>query len=214
MSTMHRCHLWIALLLCTMLLSCSVSELAGNSSDTQNGVTVIACNGSLEGSAPSGTQLELYPVTHNPVTDSAASITGRIAAASNDSFRFESISDGNYNLLCTKPAGENMLFLKSITIAPGTVDTLHGTLEPPGDILGMEGQTASSDSVTWHVLIMGSPFQAAVSREGNFNLAGLPAGTHRLDLLGVSMVTENTTSLDINLDIRVVPDSSVVLQEW
>jgi hypothetical protein len=205
-----RFSVYAALFIMQLFTACGVNPLSGNSSETTNGVTVIAKTGGIEGVAPPYASLYLIEDTYDPLSgepfDSVKTDTTGI-------FRFTSVN-GGFNLLCRQ--SDSLQAYIHLHIGGATNDTLRETLFPPGS---MEGYVPrDGDSLFSYLFLEGTPFfTIADQSSGYFRIDNIPRGRYTARLYSlksteivITPITDTLSSETATM-IDIVSDSVVTL---
>jgi hypothetical protein len=153
----------------------------GNSSETNNGITIAVVNQAITGMTHPGARMGLYKTDFVPYLD-----TNPVpSAVADDSgyFTFGQLSAGSYNLLAYDAIKAEGLFVSSI---PVTADSSFQLNYPSYVRLGfLQGTATTPDGnpLLWgYVFIPGSPFYVNTGDKGNFLLGEIPEGEYILQL--------------------------------
>jgi hypothetical protein len=180
----------LVLLLAVFLASCGKGPVvAGSGSESSNALTGCALynpNSTSTSVFPAaGADVKLFQVT--PSADTAQTgytwhAVDSTAAGSDGNFSFGSVKPGEYALIIqyqTKKAfsGYFKVLENNPLLALGYME-LQNTKNIQGRI--SDTQTVSAAPVV--IGLVGTPFADTVAQNGNFNLAGLPAGFYNLQL--------------------------------
>lgn len=210
---MLRAMFYYVLFIMMIVTACGTS-LTGNSSETNNGITVVAQNGTIRGKAPSYSSVFLYSNTYNPFNglpgDSV--ITGE-----SGEFKFV-IQAGNYNLFCYSNGNLGAFIRISSRTFTDTGftyvnDTIYNTLLPTGKLQGYSPYT-DKNRYTSYLYIVGSPFIVPADSSGYFYLEGIPAGMYTIKRYSFTqdyLQTPEFISDEFTTTINVLPGETVTL---
>ena len=179
--TRQSLKLFLAIAVC-IGCTCGTMQLSGgNSSETNNGITIAVVNQAITGMTHPGARMGLYKTDFVPYLD-----TNPVpSAVADDSgyFTFGQLSAGSYNLLAYDAIKAEGLFVSSI---PVTADSSFQLNYPSYVRLGfLQGTATTPDGnpLLWgYVFIPGSPFYVNTGDKGNFLLGEIPEGEYILQL--------------------------------
>ena len=210
---MLRAIFYSVLFIMLIVTACGTS-LTGNSSETNNGITVVAQSGTISGKAPPYSSVFLYSNTYNPFNGLAGDsvITGE-----SGEFKFV-IQAGNYNLFCYSNGNLGAFIrISSRTITDtGFVDvndTIHDTLLPTGKLQGYSPYK-NTNGYTSYLYIVGSSFIDAADSSGYFLLEGIPAGMYTIKRYSFVQDYLQTTEIvkdEFTTTIKILPGETVTL---
>jgi hypothetical protein len=183
--------------------------VAGNSSETNNGITIIAMRGTIEGKAPANSKIFIYKNDYNPVLNKPDNSTDSTITNSGGFFSFR-VNTGNYTVLCKDTIG--LLSFSAISIDTQSLknDTLIDTLKIPGIFQGSTTEHKSTDSLHSYGYIKGSPFMSQIDKSGECTITELPEGEYHLSFIKLNISFGPVTILDTieNKAIKTIKISS------
>jgi hypothetical protein len=195
--------------------SCSVSPLAGNSSQTgNNGLTIVAMKQSICGTTHPNADISIYVSDYLPYKSPSGFSTSTKA---NDSGYFEisSLPVNSYNLLVQDINENKMAFMKEIPVTLDSVftDTIN-TMQHTGFLTGIALNTSDKPILLSYIYIKGSPFYSVTKNNGEFLLGPLPPGNHTVKLhVNFELDTKDnivsvTPGIDMSNTVTIYPDST------
>jgi hypothetical protein len=204
---------WFEIILLIALVILNVtctSPVAGNSSETNNGVVVVATAGNVKGKAPPYTSTYLFGEHYQPFE---AINFDSVLTDSTGEFEFNARS-GNYNLFLYGSTGLRSLIKISLNESSGISDTVYDTLLRPGSV---EGNIPTEQFSSSYLYLEGSAFFTTVDRNGYFRLDSLPEGSYTLRLFSnsatkISPDSVDTLSLELTSTVKIRSDSLVRLK--
>jgi hypothetical protein len=199
----------IALIIAVLLISTCTTSLTGNSSETSNGVTVVARAGGVEGCAPPHSRVFFIPASYKPLDpkmyDSALTDTS-------GKFLFE-VPDGDYNLFCYGSDGLSAMMQLSVNTSDVYGDTLFKKLSVPGSIKGTI-PFADEDPGLSYFFIEGSMFFTQADPDGHFYLDSIPEGIYTLKHFSVSSIKTNQVVSHESTSLIKVSSDSLTVIKW
>jgi hypothetical protein len=160
----------VSLCICT-------GKIAGTETTNGDEVTVTADVNSIKGTAPAGSEIDIFSDDYFPFIDSG--FTNNAIVNSTGSFQFFNLQPGSYNILCTYPKSDASVFVQKISVQtwdrPQT-DTV--TLTITGAIKGSLLDSLNKPVKNAYAYIKGSPFYAATNELGEFALNKIPDGMY------------------------------------
>jgi hypothetical protein len=195
--------------------SCSVSSVAGNSSQTgNNGVTIVAMKQSICGTTHPNADISIYESNYLPYKIPSGFT---ISTKANDSgyFEFSNLPVNSYNLL-VQIIDENKMALKNdipVTIDSIFTDTIK-TMQHAGFLTGIALNTSDEPVPLSYIYIKGSPFYAVSKNNGEFLLGPLPPGNQTVklhvnfELDAKRNLVEAKAELNMPNTITIYPDST------
>ena len=203
-----------------LLLSCSTGDIAGNSSETTNGLTVVARGGSIDGTAPPFSSLYLFEEKYDPFSgkhfDSVKTDTTGV-------FSFQ-VPEAGYNLFCNAENGKRAQVHIIMNADPESGDTgkdhnifrdtIHDTLKIPGNVAGYIPAWAKKNLLMSYLYLEGTPFFAFVdSVTGYYRIEDIPEGRYIIRLYtAVPYHIPDTLSYESAKVISVKSDSTLSLK--
>jgi hypothetical protein len=202
----------IILLISLVILNTScTSPVAGNSSETNNGVVVVAGAGIVKGKAPPYTSMYLIKENYQPFE--AVNFDSAFTDSTGE-FRFTAVG-GAYNLFLYGNTGLRLLLKIALNEKTLTYDTLYDTLSLPGSV---EGLSSSPQFRSSYLFLEGSTFFTKVDSNGYFRLDSIPEGEYTLkqlassDIKNISPETKDTLGYELTSIIKIRSDSIVTLK--
>jgi hypothetical protein len=205
-----RLHSTILFITGVILICTCTTSLTGNSSETNNGVTVVARAGVIEGCAPSYSTIYLIPGTYRPFDPK---LYDSVHTDTSGKFLFE-VSDGNYNMFCYGCDGLSAMVRVSVNDTIVSGDTIFETLSVPGSVQGHIPSAADGVALSYFY-IEGSTFFTRVGQDGYFHLDSIPEGNYTIKQLSVVnsiKFTSDTLSYEMTSTVKVSSDSVTVLK--
>jgi len=171
--------------------SCGSGNIAGNSSETTNGLTIVARAGIIEGTAPSFSSLYLFDDFYDPLSGMPFD---SIKTDTTGAFSFQ-VSGVRYNLFCYGVNGLRSRVHLTMNAESLENDTIRDTLREPGSIKGYTPPGTDMYPHKAYLYLEGTPFiTVADSLSGYFRIDEIPEGQYTLKLVE-----------EINIDQSVVP---------
>ncbi len=187
-----------------LFLHCSIGPVAGgNSSETTNGVTVVASAGSLSGETVPGAFVGLYARDYVAYLNLGFSDT--MVAAANGEFAFGGLEPGYYNLLVMTADSQSAGLVAGVPVSTdSSFETGIDSLTAPGSI---RGTVAGGKS--WAVaFIRGTPFTDLAKADGSFEMRGVPEGTYMVVVVGDSATTGSPLAVADSGLVKVTPGAT------
>lgn len=196
-------YLFIGLLL-ILVIKCSDSPTAGNSSQTPNSIIGKLYN--PDGSPAANAKVLAIPSDHNPGPGPKAYIIDSTATNNNGEYSFDSLPTGYYNILGYR---NNLSSYNDSNYIPG--DTITNispdTIQCPGSLHGVIKLQPGDNAKTIFVLVFGTYTWTIPSDTiGNFDLINMAEGTYHVRFL---TTLDDYNPLDTNLTIRAGNDDTL-----
>jgi hypothetical protein len=194
-----------------LIISCTVS-LTGNSSETNNGIIIVASNGIIEGKAPPNSSVYLYRTNFDPIVEiNCDSIQTDLSG----DFHFR-VQNGNYHLFCY---GNNR-YASYTTVSTGSIyggsDTLYDTLRKTGNLQG-NLSNGQNNKLEKSVYLEGSPYYAIPDSNGYFELRNIAEGQYTIKMFSYNkkdmdpIAVTDTISREISTVVNVVSDTTTTV---
>lgn len=195
------------LFLTSLIITCNIS-LTGNTSETTNGITVIASKGKIEGTAPPYSSLSLYRSNYEPF------LVQSYDSAETDStgtFSFL-VQNDVYNLFCTATNGDKSL-INILSDRNSSGDTINETLIKPGILQGYSRNKQYGS----YIFLKGSPFYAITDTSGFFKISGIPKGQYSLQIIIYKYAPQpvhSDTVSQLNTSTVIIESGDTTTIEW
>jgi hypothetical protein len=173
----------------SLACNCGTEQLAGgNSSETNNGVTISAVNQSISGTTVPNAHVSIYDQNYKPYLTPSGFCDSTVA---NDSGRFSFFpsQEGHYSLIVSDvPEGRTALIAGIPVFTDSEFADTFAILKRPGFIAGTAVDTAGNVYPLSYVYIDGSPFYTVTKNNGDFLLGPLPVGTYSIGIFDDSLI--------------------------
>ena len=214
---MGRLTILIPVMIAVLVWSCGTGNIAGNSSETTNGLTVIARSGTIEGTAPPFSSLHLFVDYYSPFSGIPLD---SVITDSTGIFSFRA-PETRYNLFCHDENGMRSYVRLTMNAVSPINDTIRDTLKTSGSLEGYAFTGTDSHLKSSYLYLEGSPyFTVADSVSGYFRIDDIPEGRYTVRLFKKITVDEaiapyehDTVSQESPKVIDVKSDS-VLTVEW
>jgi hypothetical protein len=205
---MNRVEKLLAVIILLFYSNCT-DNVAGNSSETNNGVTIIASNNTIEVNGSTIFKAYLFTANYNPINRTTGYCDSTLAD-STGTFSFH-VGTGHYNVLCIGKDG-NQSFADILVSGNNQTDTIYDTLLSTGDCSGKSTIYASTQAAQYYVVIPGSPYKSEIDGSGNFMLSNVAPGQYALSLFSNDLLIPIPTTVETVKIITVKSDTTIQVQ--
>jgi hypothetical protein len=174
------------------LCACSIGAVAGgSSSDVPNGITIASANGVVDGQTVPGAMVAAFSTDYIPgsveLFDSSRGTTVRhadsVVADTLGGFSFAGLPASRYNFLAYDQATQRALLVGPVPVFADTLfDTTVDSMYVAGGLSGTARNQTGEVLSNGVVLIRGTPYFSPTDSAGGFAIAGVAAGSYRLEL--------------------------------
>jgi hypothetical protein len=192
-----------------LLINTCTTSVTGNSSETSNGIIVVARANYIECKVPPYSSLCLFRADYK-LLDEISYDSAQTDSSGKFSF---TVTGGSYNLFCYGKNGLRSLTRVSVNDTVVSGDTLKDILSMPGSIEGYVPFTG----IHSYLYLEGSTFFTYVNSNGYFRIDSIPEGVYNVKQLSTGKVNfstglSDTLSYEITSSVKVVSDSLVTIK--
>ncbi len=167
-----------------LFLCCTSNTVNITGSETTNGITIIAQQGSISGTAAPGLTVSLYDSAYSPYELIGLALTKNVDDSGK--FEFASLPASYYNLFITNPLSDSGCYFSAIPVSPDTVPyevtdslTMTGTIS--GTVVNKMNQALDSTIA----YIKGSSFCDSSDSDGTYIFSTVPRGNYSIDYIRI-----------------------------
>ncbi len=165
------------------LLGCSSPEIVGgSSSETTNGIIVVASRGTVSGKVKTGSTVMVFNTEYNPYTEYG--FTREVVVTDGGDFSFQVPSENSYNVIAYSESNQS-LFVKDIAVTENYTSEYRSLFSNSGT-LEVTTDTNDVDS-EYPLYIEGTPFIDMAEKKAAglyFSIENMPAGAYNLLIRG------------------------------